>query len=235
MKRLHCTLSSPAENLALDEQLLQDVNRGEYSDGILRLWESTCHFIVLGLSKKVSEDVAVDACRADDIPIFRRCSGGGTVLQGPGCFNYAFILPIHSDEALLNLQKTTAHVLSKVQATLRALIPNSEQRGISDLAIDGIKFSGNAQRRLKHAILFNGTILYQFDLDLVSRYLKEPLVQPDYRNQRSHQQFISNLPISQKDLMSAFEQAYPTPLALTPVISPDVMAKYLDNTWHFKR
>ena len=40
-----------------------------------------------------SEDVVIDACRADGVPILRRTSGGGTVVVGPGALNVSVILP----------------------------------------------------------------------------------------------------------------------------------------------
>ena len=82
MRLLELTLPSPAENLALDEALLLE------HDGVavecLRFWESPVHFVALGVSGKMQADVDVDACARDGVPILRRASGGGTVLQGPG-------------------------------------------------------------------------------------------------------------------------------------------------------
>ena len=92
----------------------------------------------------------------------------------------------------------------KVKHILSTAISDIELNGISDLVIGDIKFSGNAQRRLKHAILFHGTILYDFDLSLVTQYLKEPPIQPDYRNNRPHHDFIQNLPIRYDQLIDLF-------------------------------
>ncbi len=93
MKHLDLTLPSPAENLACDEALLdwREENGGEE---ILRFWESPETFVVVGYANKIATEVNVENCRAKQIPIFRRCSGGGTVLQGAGCLNYALILRI---------------------------------------------------------------------------------------------------------------------------------------------
>ena len=74
-------------------------------------------------------------------------------------------------------------------------VDHVELKGISDLAINNIKFSGNAQRRLKKAILFHGTILYNFQLSLIEKYLKHPPIQPAYRENRPHDQFIQNIPL----------------------------------------
>ena len=164
MQLLNLTYQTPAENLAIDEQLLKAVDQGDFPSGICRIWESPTYFVVLGLSKTIEHDVHEDTCRNDGIPILKRCSGGGTVLQGPGCFNYGFVLPINNDSNLASITSTTSYILSLVQKALSPHVSGTEQKGISDLVIDNIKFSGNAQRRLKHAILFHGTILYDFDL-----------------------------------------------------------------------
>ena len=205
----------------------RQVNNGEFPQGICRLWESETYFVVLGLSKKVHEDVHFDACLNDQIPILKRCSGGGTVLQGPGCFNYSYILPINFAEPLESLSKTTHYILNLVKRTLMEVINDIEIKGISDLAIQNIKFSGNAQRRLKNAILFHGTILYDFDLSLISKYLKNPPIQPDYRNHRSHEQFIKNINLSQADLNLLFSKTMNTSLNPLDINIPDhTLEKY---------
>src|ERR1700685_1591535 len=93
MKFLDLSFPSPAENLACDEALLdwREENGGEE---ILRFWEAPETFVVVGYANKIAAEVNVAACEAREIPIFRRCSGGGTVLQGPGCLNYTLILRI---------------------------------------------------------------------------------------------------------------------------------------------
>ena len=168
-----------------------------------------------------------DACRNDGIPILKRCSGGGTVLQGPGCFNYGFVLPINNDSNLASITSTTSYVLSLVQKALSPHVSGTEQKGISDLVINNIKFSGNAQRRLKHAILFHGTILYDFNLNLVTKYLKEPPIQPEYRKKRSHQQFIQNIKVSKNALIDSFTTMIPNNMAITSnFISEELLKKY---------
>jgi lipoate-protein ligase A len=200
----HYSYESPLENIAVDEALLHMVNNGLNQNGILRLWESKRTFVVLGLSKKIAHDVHEHACNLDNIPILKRCSGGGTVLQGPGCFNYSYILPISLSPHLESVSHTTNYVLSLVQSALHTIVPHSQQKGISDLVDNNIKFSGNAQRRLKHAILFHGTILYQFDLTLVESYLKHPPIQPEYRKNRTHLSFIKNISTTYESLVKAF-------------------------------
>ena len=66
-------------------------------------------------------------------------------------------------------------------------------RGISDLAIDGLKISGNAQCRKRRALLFHGTVLYGMHISVITRYLKEPKRQPDYRTDRPHGMFLRTI------------------------------------------
>ena len=214
---------TPEENLASDEYLLQEVNNGNYTDGICRIWESPNVFVVLGLSKKIEDDVNSNACKRDGIPILKRCSGGGTVLQGPGCFNYSFILPMAYAKELESL--TNDNIYSSIgQKTLSKALNNIELKGISDLTINDVKFSGNAQRRLKNAILFHGTILYDFDLGLISDYLKEPPIQPEYRKNRPHRSFIQNISITKKELTQLFSNLSTSNMPLSVTTIPE---KYL--------
>jgi lipoate-protein ligase A len=90
MNLLDLPFATPQENLACDEALL-DWSEEESGTAILRFWESPRHFVALGYTDAASSEADVEACRVLDIPVLRRCSGGGTVIQGPGCLNYALV------------------------------------------------------------------------------------------------------------------------------------------------
>src|SRR5437773_4119018 len=165
MKLLDLTFPTPEENLACDEALLDWCDEGAGPE-VLRFWEPQQHFVVVGYSNRVGREVNVEACRERGTPILRRCSGGGTVLQGPGCLNYSLILRIDSDPALQTVTGTNRFVMEHNRAALETLLVRSSRReeplssnfqlstfnfqlcvcGHTDLAIDGRKFSGNAQR-----------------------------------------------------------------------------------------
>lgn len=204
---LDMTLPSPVENLALDEALLEDLEEND-SPPALRLWESDCDFVVLGRSSRLGEDVFLDACRQDGVPILRRASGGGTVLQGRGCLSYALILPICLHEALRDIRLSNAFVLQRVAKALSRWQPAIAVQGISDLAVNGRKISGSAQRRTRKAILFHGTILYRMHADRISRYLKQPKRQPDYRADRPHGEFLRTIDAPLEEMKRAIANAW---------------------------
>src|SRR5438094_9171906 len=92
MKYLDLTFADPAPNLACDEALIDFCEANAGGEEVLRVWEPTNYFVVLGYSNKISLEVDVEACRARAIPILRRCSGGGAALQGGGCLNHTLVI-----------------------------------------------------------------------------------------------------------------------------------------------
>jgi lipoate-protein ligase A len=205
MRFLDRTLPTAAENLALDEALLLQAEAGHGGE-ILRVWEWPALAVVLGSGCKLAEDVDEAACQADAVPILRRSSGGGTVLLGPGCLCFSLVLAFSRDPMLADVRPSYRFILTRLIEALD--VPGVEQAGISDLALDGRKFSGNAQQRKRNHLLHHGTLLYAFDLGLVGRYLRPPPRQPEYRGQREHAAFLRNLEIPGLDIVQSLRHAW---------------------------
>lgn len=206
MKLLDLSLARPEENIALDEVVLE-MAEGTESE-ILRFWESPRYFVVLGAGSPHAKDVNMPECKRLGIPVIRRCSGGGTVVQGKGCLNFCLALDKDKRRELDTIDGTNRYILGKVIEALKEAGVESELKGISDLTVNGVKFSGNAQRRRKRFILFHGTILYDFDLSVISRYLLEPEKQPEYRRLRSHEEFVRNIPVNPEKFKAAFARLW---------------------------
>lgn len=208
------TLPTPAENLACDEALLDACEAGEV-DEILRMWESDVHFVVVGYANKIGTEVNRAACVARGIPILRRCSGGGTVVQGPGCLNYALILRIESAGPLAGIHSANCHIMKRNQSALQSALSSSrhaqsvvEVRGHTDMAMGEVKFSGNAQRRRKRSLLFHGSFLLDFNLPLIETLLPLPSQKPEYRRNRAHAEFLANLGVPAARVKHALRQEW---------------------------
>jgi lipoate---protein ligase len=189
---LEHTLATLDENLALDEALLLVAESGGGGEA-LRFWEWPTTAVVLGAGGSIAIDVNERACHADGVPLHRRASGGGTVLLSRGCLNYTLVLDYARATELRDVTASYRWVLGKVRDALRP-VATLEHIGISDLALDGRKVSGNAQQRKSRFVLHHGTLLYAFDASIVGRYLNPPERAPAYRAGRDHVNFVTNLP-----------------------------------------
>ncbi|HEY3762361.1 MAG TPA: lipoate--protein ligase family protein [Verrucomicrobiae bacterium] len=240
MNVLDLTLPSPAENLACDEALLDwcEENNG---DEILRFWESPQPFVVVGYANKVATEVNAPACEARGIPILRRCSGGGTVLQGRGCLSYALILKVAENSPTASISGANRFIMERNRDAIQSII-GSEQtvsiRGCTDLTVDDVKFSGNSQRRRKHYLLFHGTFLWDYDLAMIGEVLRMPSQQPDYRKDRRHLDFISNAKLMPEQIKGALMDVWKAKTALQNPPMEKIAAlardKYSAREWNYK-
>jgi lipoate---protein ligase len=233
------TFLTPEENLACDEAMLDFAEESSHP-GFLRFFESPRYFVVLGYGKKIAEEVFENACRARDIPVLRRCSGGGTVLQGPGCLNFCLVLPTDSLSGLDTITGANRLIMERHRACFeRILNTQVEVQGISDLTISGVKFSGNAQRRKKRCLLFHGSFLLNLDLEFVSEVLRPPIHQPVYRAHREHRAFLRNIAVSSESILRALVDSWNAEHAKTPHNIEDLTAqlvktKYSTADWNRK-
>jgi lipoate---protein ligase len=216
MHRLDLTLDSPAENIALDEALLDEAEARGPDAEFLRLWESPTPLVVLGRSSR-AEEVDFAACAARGIPILRRTSGGAAIVAGPGCLMYAVVLGYDLHPEARGIHASHGYVLDRLVAALRQHVPAVAWAGTSDLVLVGDgdvstarKFSGNSLRVKRTHFLYHGTLLYDFDLSSISDCLRTAPRQPEYRRQREHGDFVANLPIARETLAAILTIAWPT-------------------------
>jgi lipoate-protein ligase A len=202
LRWLELTCSSVAENLALDEAMLMEADAGGEPPP-LRFWEPTDYAVVMGASCRVAEDVLAGACQADGVPILRRTSGGGSVVVGPGSLNVSVILPDWSAPGLTTVEGAHRHVLDAIAGRIQGAGARVTVAGRGDLVLEGCKCGGSAQRRLKTWFMVHCSILYDFHLERIARYLAIPRRQPDYRQGREHLDFLRNLGLPRNILRDA--------------------------------
>jgi lipoate-protein ligase A len=190
----------PAENLRLDEELLDE------GKAIVRIWESNRECVVLGHASRPERDLHLDVCERARIAVLRRCSGGGAVVLGPGCLNYSIVLPLAAQPKWRDVRYSLVWAMDRMRRALA--LPGLRCEGDSDLALNRRKVSGNAQRRTHRAILHHGTLLYNFDPARAERFLKPPHCEPRYRGGRSHRDFLGNLPLTADEIRRRLAAAW---------------------------
>jgi lipoate-protein ligase A len=237
MRYLDWTYPQIAENLALDEALLQEAE-DEGTGPVLRVWEFPSFAVVLGASGKLREDVHVDSCETDGVVVARRSSGGGTVVIGPGALNMTVVLPIEGDASFKAVDTAQAYVLGRTASALRELEFAVDVKGSGDLTLGPQKFAGSAQRRLRKFFLVHASILYRFPLAHLARYTTNPRRQPAYREGRAHGDFVINLDQPRDQILEAVRSAWlppgrPSEHAVIPEsrVRELVAAKFGDPAW----
>ncbi len=130
------------------------------------LWQNA-HTVVIGKNQNAFAEVDLDALSRDGVYLARRITGGGAVYHDLGNVNFSFI-SAKSGETGLDFAKFTAPILK----ALASLGIHAELSGRNDLLLDGQKFSGNAQYSANGRTLHHGTLLFDADLTVLSRYLR---------------------------------------------------------------
>jgi lipoate-protein ligase A len=234
-----------AEALALDEALLEEAHDGVRIEPVVRTWMAQRPVVVVGSSSRVEEEVDVAACRSDGVPILRRPSGGATVILGPGCVMWSVVTPHPAGvPALERIHAAMLDPLVREFATLGLAV---SRRGTSDLVLSQPgssdeaapevikKVSGNALRVRRLGVLYHGTLLDSFDIDLAERLLKHPPREPDYRGRRAHGAFLANLELGRDRLEALVRRAFRATGELAAIprerVERLVRERYGDATW----
>jgi lipoate-protein ligase A len=255
MKLIRASFASIEQHLALDEALLE---QAEFEFGIaigdeskveipssecplecLRVWEMPRVGVVVGRGSKLADEVDLLATSRDQIPVYRRCSGGTSVVVGPGCLMYSVVLSYAHRPHLRMLDQAHRFVMKKIHSCVARFLPEVRIDGTCDLTWNDRKFSGNALRCKRHFLLYHGTLLCRFPIDRIGRYLRQPPRQPDYRRHRSHSEFLTNLDIDPPILAKALEETWDireSTESLPALRFLDLLGnRYQQKSWHEMR
>jgi lipoate-protein ligase A len=175
-------------NLAVDEELARQA--AQTGRRVLRLWRGAKPTIVLGCGDKPEIVLNLKECERRGIGWIKRVTGGGTVLQTPGVLNYSYTEP---DSGRMDMDRVFRQGADMIINALAQFGISARQRGISDVAVDDLKISGNAQARKWKAVLLHGTLMVNINHELMEAVLRYPPKEPDYRHGRSHSDFIVTL------------------------------------------
>jgi lipoate-protein ligase A len=208
MRRISEQVEDAEDHLALDEALLLEAEENDGGEA-LRVWEFGQPTVIMGRSSKVDVEVDRAFCQSHRIPVLRRCSGGASVVGGPGCLMYSVVLSLSRQSDLQKIDVAHRHVMGRVLQAVQRQVPAVDFQGTCDLTWNHRKCSGNSLRVSRNHLLYHGTVLYGADLDSIARCLTKAPRQPQYRAGRDHRNFITNIPTDPvrlaADIASVFE------------------------------
>ncbi len=155
------------------------------------VWQPAGTFIVLGTSNQAEDAVYADIAIADGVPVYKRPSGGQTVILTP----LTLVISIRFfSEQLENPKVYFRRINQLIISALQDLgIANLGEKGISDIAIGEKKILGSSIYRKKAMVLYHAVLNVAESPAFISRYLKHPTREPDYRAGRNHDEFITSI------------------------------------------
>ncbi len=164
---------SAAENMALDEMLLElkAVGRIPHTLRFLQFSQPT---VLVGHHQSVEEEVRLDYCRSQGIEINRRLTGGGALYWGKKELGWEIYISKIDPRIPSRIEDLYGRMGEAASLGLRHLGIRATFRPRNDIEIQGRKISGTGGTELSGAILFQGTVLVDFDVDEMLRALRIP-------------------------------------------------------------
>ncbi|MEL7495991.1 MAG: lipoate--protein ligase family protein [Planctomycetota bacterium] len=243
MIRFDFTHGDPVVDVALDEAILEfaesESTQGREHPELLRLWEPASPAVVLGRSSPFLEEVNHSFCKDHQVPVVRRCSGGQSIVTGPGCLMYAVLLNYQKRPELRMLDAAHEFVMKQICAAVEQLGAKASVSGTSDLTVAGRKVSGNSLRCKKEWMLYHGTLICNLDIEFIANCLGNPVRQPEYRSNRSHRDFLAQLNLDPSELKESIARqwrATPFDDYVWPVekLNELLKTKYRSEAWNRK-
>ncbi len=147
-------------NFAVEEYFVNN-----YKESVFIIWKNTPN-VMIGRNQNTISEINMEFCEKNNIKIVRRLSGGGAVFSSPENFQYTLI--VDKNETGEHGFKDMAEPLINF---LEELGIDAEFTGRNDILIDGKKVSGNAQYHNKNILLHHGTILFDVNVDMLTKAL----------------------------------------------------------------
>lgn len=167
--------------LAMEEYLAQHVQ-----EEIFFTWVVS-PTVIFGRHQVMEAEVNLDFCRANNIAVYRRKSGGGCVYADEGNLMMSMITPNRHSEQVFQT------FLDRVSDALRRLGLPAVKSEHNDIMVDGCKVSGNACYALSTGTIVHGTLLVNVDFDVLQQALTPPVEKLAKHGVQSVRQRVANL------------------------------------------
>ncbi len=174
--------NDPYFNLAIEEYLLKSTKE-EYI--ILGINDPS---VIIGKHQTVHREINTKFVISNNLPVIRRISGGGTVFHDRGNLNFSFISQSEAGKQI-DFQKYTQPVIG----FLKSLGVEARFEGKSDLRVEGLKISGNAEHVFGNRVLHHGTLLFSSSLEMLRNSLRKDMSCYESRAISSNPSAVMNL------------------------------------------
>lgn len=166
----YCTASL---GLATDEYIARSLPASRHSH-TLRLYTYGEPCALVGKYQEIPSEINVEYCKAQDMTINRRPTGGGAIVMGEGQLGVAIAAPLSEDFSLLRLSMVFERYAQGLLLGLKRLGLLGEFRPRNDLLVHGKKIAGMAFAVIGNAGLFHASLLCDLDEGIMQKALRIP-------------------------------------------------------------
>jgi lipoate-protein ligase A len=172
-------LRRPAENLALNRALLEAREAREIPS-TLRFLRFTPAALV-GHHQDPAKELDLAYCAGRGIAVQRRLTGGGAIYMDENVLGWELYLETR-ELGTAEMAAISRRVCTAAAEAIRALGAAAEYRAPTDIVVGGRKISGTGGALDGDALLYQGTLLLDFDVELMLRTLAAtaPRVTPEF-------------------------------------------------------
>ena len=165
---------SASEGLAADEVLANRTGAGT-SLPTLRLYTYKSHCALVGRFQTIKNELNLEYCTKNSIPVNRRPTGGGAIIMGQDQLGVALVIPGKSDETYASVRERMAQFSQGIISGLATLDIQVEFRRKNDLEVNGKKIAGlGLHKTSTGGLLFHGSLLVGLDVPFMLNVLKTP-------------------------------------------------------------
>jgi lipoate-protein ligase A len=165
-------LRGATENLAYDRALLEAREAGEIGN-TLRFLRFTPSALV-GYHQSVEQELDLDSCAALGIQVQRRITGGGAIYFDEGQLGWELFL---SQDVFpsADRDRISRLVCEAAAAGIRSFGVDARFRPRNDIEVAGKKISGTGGIWERKSLMYQGTLLLDFDVEQMLRILRIPV------------------------------------------------------------
>lgn len=164
-------LRPAAQNIALSRAILEARRAEEIPSTLRFLRFAPCALI--GHDQSAEQELNIDYCGANGITIQRRISGGGANCVDEGQLGWELYL--HRRDVTTSDMRAISRCLCHAAATaVSALGVDARYRPPNDIEVDGRKISDSGGVLDGEALLFQGTLVLEHDVEKMLRVLRTP-------------------------------------------------------------
>lgn len=171
LRILDTGLRRAAENMAFNRSLLECHQDGVSPHTLRFLQFEPCALV--GFHQNIDQEISTDYCRENGIAIQRRITGGGAIYFDSTQLGWELYL----DKRFLgtaDMGQIAARICDAAAAGMRSLGVDAQFRPRNDIEVEGRKISGTGGAFDGDSILYQGTLLIEFDVEDMLRILRIP-------------------------------------------------------------